>query len=876
MAQQSSERSCSEDRVPVASLPERIGQRWIRQRRFGQIPDQPIIHFIRETTPDLLNEQLDAHLGTSVPHVRVSGHKQVAGDERSRSVSIRELLDRTAREFIDHDARKHLGRFRFERYALLSWLLKQNLVPAELGDGPNSQTREMLREYIGSRLRKDGGTAPEETTGSGQRSIDTVATRIGPLSPPWWATVLAYLAVWIFPWVRRVRGGPIGTAQRWFMHGQHYLAPRESADFASFAQRLLTTPSVHENAVEVRKLLVHAFLEDLAEGYARHPVRLNWIRRSYYPVLLLQGLAPDTLGEELVRLVNDVRNETASPDPLLIVATGSTALQEVPPTQDSPTLDEWPETLRAARRRRSPTAWYVPVWVSDVEDLAKVDHSANPTFGGVWAWRGRIAPPHFRPLLRWVPVLLLPVTALGAIGLFVDWQGDHCRSWWEWPWPQDDLVMKQSPDSHPSAECIGVASGNYRFSSEHHEHGPRQEKIINELNELQGQIIDNNAIAEPKPGHITVVYFGIFTKSDPDSDSPALAGAVEELKGVLQAQEDAIHRTQVPMRVVLANAGEHMKHAVPAAERIVKLAKHDDSVVGIAGLGQSKRTTYQAVDILDKAGLPMVGSTTSSVQLSRDSKLFYQVSPLNKREAAVVAHYARTRLGTDQLAVYYDSDDAYSDSLARKVKEEMPGAALIEYGPETGYPDPNSAAKRACKERKWVFFAGRSNDLAGFLQGNTSCPQPLTRVFASDDTIRFVLNDALHAFPDMTLDYISFANKAKGELKGRAVLAHDATALIREAAQRIVQAPTEIDLSPTVIWRGLAEINGAGSHGGLSGVIDFGHASKQIPVNKAITVQQLRKKNDPAPDEDPFEQQEQLLCGQLGDRQGDPDCPRDD
>ncbi|RKT73371.1 hypothetical protein DFJ66_6703 [Saccharothrix variisporea] len=75
------------------------------------------------------------------------------------------------------------------------------------------------------------------------------------------------------------------------------------------------------DAATVKKLLVHAFLNDLRTAYGTDTFRLRRFRRTTYPLVLLDNVTEDNVGVELLHLINDVRKETPAHAPLLVVAT---------------------------------------------------------------------------------------------------------------------------------------------------------------------------------------------------------------------------------------------------------------------------------------------------------------------------------------------------------------------------------------------------------------------------------------------------------------------------------------------------------------------------------------------------------------------------
>ncbi|QIZ36986.1 hypothetical protein [Saccharopolyspora sp. ASAGF58] len=782
-----------------------------------KIPDQPIVHLLRDNDSGALIDQLSGHLGTVVPHVRLDVGGTPAETPRQKSVQIRKLLDKGAQGLRDADSWPRIGRLRFRRYALLSWLLKKNLPPTNLAQAPHSHTRQLLREYLRSRRPRRDRQQPQQEAALWESAAQSL---------PWYlfALSLTFFPLYYAWWVRR------GRVARWFMR-QRYLSPRESADFPSFAQRLITTPSRWENAEQVRKLLVHAFLTDLAESYTRRLWRWQWVPKDCYPVLLLRNLGDETAGKILVRLINDVRNETGVPDPLLVIGSGAQPLQDSETPSAPVTLESWPETLQEARRKRSNTAWYVTLRV------AGEPHSADDEPGVLL---GQTSLPLKRSkLLRRIPILLVVLLVLGGGAAYLQQYQQHCgRSWW--PWTNTDLWSAGD-------ECVGIADPGYHFSSD-----IKDENLRNRLIDAQQAIEGENDLSEgknrvdqdqPLP-YVSVVYFSTLTGKDPDSST--LDGVAAELEGLAKAQEKARLDGGVAIRVVLANGGASMSHAPDVAERIVEYARGtspgEPPVVAVVGLGGSWDGTAKAISTLGRSGLTMVGTVTSADDFPKLSRLYHQVGPTNLWESQVVAQHVRN-IGVHDVAVYYEEGDLYSKNLAEDIGAQLEDSARL-VDPQRS--NPSDAVR--CSPDSLVFFSGRADQFGKYLntvQDKCVDPKMRPRLMAGDDTTKFLLDRQLP--PGVELDYIDFTGLRVQEgtdgLVGRGLLAFDAVDLVRQAVRKVTDEQVEVDTTPLngqAVWYGIARLGE--NPGGIranSGAIDFGAPAGQVPVRKAISVMRV-------------------------------------
>ena len=830
--------------ISALDLLHEISPGWVRNRRFSPIPDQPIVHAVRTSGSEELIEQVASHLGAVVPHAVLDVGPELAplapdadrndpeaiALQREQSVQVRTLLDDAVNQLRDHGSAKRMGRLRFPRYALTSWLLKKNLRATDADDPSNNDVRDELHSYLKAGRRKHADQDNQSAA-----AWSTVFENL-----PWYVAIFALVAFPLYYawWIRR------GRVPRWLLR-QHYLAPKESADFPGFAQRLIRTPSENENADQVRKLLVHAFLSDLADSY--HRWRWRSVPKDCYPVLLLKDLRPGTVGELLVRLLNDVRNETGARDPLLVIAAGDKSL----PGADAPpspiTLAQWKRGLTNARRKRSHTAWYVPQWVSG----RKVELPG----------RAVLRRKHSK---RWrrVPLVLVILLVLGSTTGYALQVRHHCGLWM--PWRDTGLA------NSPAGECVGL-SDTYTFSADVKPKNNPDPGAPQTLGDAQQAIMDNNtrALAE-NPGQWipTVVYLGMLTSAK--GSSSALEGTVQDLRGVIKAQEDGFERGK-PVRVLLANGGTRMERSAEVAEQIVAAAKVDPRIVGVIGLAGSWDSNVRAVRTLGEAGIPTIGTTTSSSELPRSSDLFYQIAPGNEREAEIIAHYlAHVHTRPERVHIYYSrSDRLYSEDLA--VKSE---AALRAKGIDTMMhaldDSKDEQGPLPCGGSQTALFADRADAFSAFLSElqSAGCETP-PHLLASDDTSKFVLAEKAGNFIGTTIDYVSFYESAGPQpsgLDGRGLLSLDAVNLVLEALDRAGQDARP--LNGQTVWRGITSIDGAPPLPAASGDLGFWTSGEnaqpvQVPVDKAISV--LRVRGGSA------QTDVQLQCGR-GVKQQD-DCP---
>lgn len=165
-------------------------------------------------------------------------------------------------------------------------------------------------------------------------------------------------------------------------------------------------------------------------------------------------------------------------------------------------------------------------------------------------------------------------------------------------------------------------------------------------------------------------------------DSESLTSALELMRGVAQAQ-DEINRSGgmngVPLKVLIADDSSRPE----TAEQLAKKLADQPSVLGVVGHGTSD-TSYAAAQIYQNRGMVMVIPVSSAVELSNVGDYIFRTMPSDKQTANALKNYLLNRLQKRRVAIFYNSNSKYSQSL----KEEF-GRALI----YSGVPDARVVAE---------------------------------------------------------------------------------------------------------------------------------------------------------------------------------------
>jgi ABC-type branched-subunit amino acid transport system substrate-binding protein len=722
---------------------------WYRSRHDedrGETP-LPLICLVREQSSNDFLQALSAKLReASVPNVLIDAARateqvrkrfnasQASGQGSASELPMLPLLDQV-RHGLGLQRHDRVRLSRFDRYRLADWLTRQYLAPATQRDDGAGIVR-LLRSWISK-----GREKPDIPFEADQGRVT------------FWLWVLLHIgpALWFWLWTR-------GRESRWFM-GQDYLTAH-SPDFLSFAQRLTRGDREAGSEEEVKKLLTHALLEDLRVAYRRQllPFRPRVWRRGAHAVVLLDNLTEENGGWELLRLVNDVRNETGDPDPLLVIAAGDpppadsdeASLSVARPDRSMDALESWRTALPGRRQRKEPLARYLPVSLpTAVSTNSRSSLSSDDEF----AWRRVDFHPDRAPVLarRHVVAVLAVVLLLtsGGVGMrsamprydsgcFPFGMGDMTVPWMESFIPPDLAGVDVRPElMEDTWQCVGYSDNTVQVFG----NGGR-------LRAVQHEVFRENLSAvaghEDKPDRplVSLVYFAALTGIEEDLTKETSLS--EELKGLLLWQRKLNHdgSSDDPfLRVIVANGGHNMDASDDVVqEMIAPLVRNDSTVLGVVGMNRTTRITKRAITMLGDLGVPVVTTTLTVQDLENTSPLYFQLAPGNDIQAQLVRKYLGEK--SDTVAIYHpetaDEENEYVTDLVDQVHTAL----------RDGPPHPVDWGAPELSEMKCdggehdpdvVFYAGQGEGFKEFLNklaGTCGRVSEYPEVIGSDATAR--------------------------------------------------------------------------------------------------------------------------------------------
>ncbi|CCH31139.1 ABC transporter substrate-binding protein [Actinosynnema sp. NPDC047251] len=540
----------------------------------------------------------------------------------------------------------------------------------------------------------------------------------------------------------------LGRERRWFLR-QPYMVPRHSSDFFSFAERLTKDRRDSENPEQFRKLLVHAFLEDLRTAYRRTRAgflpRRRALRRTTYVPVLLDDVDP--AGWELLRLVNEVRNETGELDPLLFVTAGGDLPADLaqPSTPMTPNVAEeafstWKGRLPRRRQLLADDARYLfvslPASVPDGAGLPGRDRHA----WDVEAWEQPRREPW--PARRGVGEVLAVIVLLAALAWPAASLSRHWRADCAFFGAVSAGIATRVVEIDGQDQCLGYSDNPGQVFGRNERLRLAQEHVF--AQNAEAAVLHGDAPDRP---YFTLVYFAglTFNKSAPAAEH----SVAEELEGLFirQRQLNRAGITNGPLlRIVVANGGSKMgdAHAV-ARDLLVPLIEADPKVLGVIGLERSVEQTASAIRELGDHGIPAVGTSLTKVGLDSLSPLYFGLVPDNAKQAELVGAYAVQTRAT-KLTIYRGGTgpDPYVDSLIEVMRLRPETAEIL--APNQDWREADSAPSNECVEgadpsRQIAFYAGREDEFGDFVRAMRSkCADPkrLPQIVASDAVSRFV------------------------------------------------------------------------------------------------------------------------------------------
>ena len=605
-------------------------------------------------------------------------------------------------------------------------------VRASPGDraGPGAK---VLRDHA-YRQRADRGGLPGLLWSLGGKDAPPGAGFRGWLLRTWWLSITRTFPRWY--WARRkttrlVRPGRLSLNRRPRWLGAELNVRRSREDLfevmaavaARQAPRLALPPDHprHAEALQaIDQLLLRALLTDLG----RPPVgRLTprRRRRSARPVILVEMPRYATEGaqaaERFLRAFHQASRTASGPGPLVIAVgqISDTLLAELDPEECN--LSQAGLLLHEDARRPVLTRLREEPFSRPGLPVRKVSPRRFRL-----SWRAQTA------VVAGTTALAVSLLGIGGVAVLGD------------PWPDTSCA---GGDTAVTERDEPVPVEPRKWYEEALAQIDKQNEEADRLAEDLGRTVR------------TVVHFG--SDRPTDRTGTLFDGTIPELRGLAMWQRDLLkgadaNISSVPLRLDVRTTGKGFKNAEEEAEKLVEEIREADrrgradhrTVIGVLAFAQSKDETRNALEILEKENVPVVGTTATADEMLV-SQNHWPTTPLNSHEARMAAAFAHTsnivarQDGKDGCAparhavVVQNSGDLYSWSLADKFVKEFPGdeEQLVNFSQEgdfgnspAGTPKVTSASELAdtvCKALRkekgetFVYWSARARDFTAFV-----------------------------------------------------------------------------------------------------------------------------------------------------------------
>lgn len=150
-----------------------------------------------------------------------------------------------------------------------------------------------------------------------------------------------------------------------------------------------------------------------------------------------------------------------------------------------------------------------------------------------------------------------------------------------------------------------------------------------------------------------------LARSDPIGSD--VNGALEMLRGVAQAQNEVNQAggiNQTPLQIVIADDSNEPD----IAKQIAEIFVNDLDVMGVIGHYASD-VTLAVGETYEAGELTAISPVSTSVKLTGFGNYIFRTVPSDSVAAQALVNYTRSQLGTSNVAVFYNSQSGYSESL---------------------------------------------------------------------------------------------------------------------------------------------------------------------------------------------------------------------
>lgn len=250
------------------------------------------------------------------------------------------------------------------------------------------------------------------------------------------------------------------------------------------------------------------------------------------------------------------------------------------------------------------------------------------------------------------------------------------------------IISVQSVQVEQDTMYVGMSDGNFPFDvHDPNGNGQYKQQAADDFNagNIDGAIsnwqnainlttddaesmiyIEDARVTASQQPYVTIVVATTMSRTFNDIGA-SIAVASDDLRGVYLAQKNFNEQhPNLKVRILVANLGvlaqDHLSQAETVVlHQIVRLAHTDDSFIGVIGFPFSA-AAKMAIPVLEAEHIPIISPSASSSALH--SPYFFRMVPSDNEQGRYAVQFASEVLGVHMVAIFSDSHNSYSQSLA--------------------------------------------------------------------------------------------------------------------------------------------------------------------------------------------------------------------
>ncbi|MFW6359538.1 MAG: ABC transporter substrate-binding protein [Chroococcales cyanobacterium] len=347
-------------------------------------------------------------------------------------------------------------------------------------------------------------------------------------------------------------------------------------------------------------------------------------------------------------------------------------------------------------------------------------------------------------------------------------------------------ILIQSKITPQKQEAVrAIASGNYDTAV-----NSLEASLKTSPNDPEALIYLNNARIGEQQAYTIAVSTPIGTNED---------AAQEMLRGVAQAQDEINQAggiNGIPLKVVIANDSNDPTVAQSIAAGLVK----NSDILGVVG-HYASGVTLATADTYNSGQLVAISPISTSVQLSGYSPYVFRTVPSDYMAARALAQYVQQRLNQNKVAVFYNSESAYSQSLKSEFATAMSlggGEIVDEFDLSVANFNPGDTFNQAVQNgAEAIMLATSAETLDKALQvvavnrkqipivGGDDVYSPKTLQVGGESAEEMIVAIPWHILSNPNSEFAQASRQLWGsEVNWRTALSYDATQALAEAIER--------------------------------------------------------------------------------------------